>query len=58
VLVALVGLLAIREREAVADTEGTRRTEAESFARILRALSRSVLMRSSRPSSKSWVPHR
>ena len=42
VLVALVGLLAIREREAVADTEGTRRTEAESFARILRALSRSV----------------
>ncbi len=28
-LVALVGLLAIREREAVADTEGTRRTEAE-----------------------------
>ena len=41
-LVALVGLLAIREREAVADTEGTRRTEAESFARILRALSRSV----------------
>ncbi|HEY4190125.1 MAG TPA: GGDEF domain-containing protein [Candidatus Limnocylindrales bacterium] len=42
VLVALVGLLAIREREAVADTEGSRRTEAESFARILRALSRSV----------------
>ena len=41
-LVALVGLLAIREREAVADTEGSRRTEAESFARILRALSRSV----------------
>jgi diguanylate cyclase (GGDEF)-like protein len=42
VLVVLVGLLAVREREAVADTEGTRRTEAESFARILRALSRSV----------------
>ena len=42
VLVVLVGLLAFREREAVADTEGTRRTEAESFARILRALSRSV----------------
>jgi diguanylate cyclase (GGDEF)-like protein len=42
VLVLLVGLLAFREREAVADTEGTRRTEAESFARILRALSRSV----------------
>ncbi len=41
-LVGLVGLLAIREREAVADTEGSRRTEAESFARILRALSRSV----------------
>ena len=42
VLVVLVGLLAFREREAVADTEGTRRTEAESFARILRALARSV----------------
>ncbi len=42
VLVVLVGLLAFREREAVADTEGTRRTEAESFARILSALSRSV----------------
>ncbi len=41
-LVALVGLLAIRERERVVDTEGSRRTEAESFARILRALSRSV----------------
>jgi len=41
-LVGLVGLLAIREREAVADTEGTRRTEAESFARILRGLARSV----------------
>ena len=48
VLVALVGLLAIREREAVADTEGTRRTEAESFARILRALSRSGLARRDR----------
>jgi diguanylate cyclase len=41
-LVGLVGLAAIREREAVADTEGTRRTEAESFARILRGLARSV----------------
>ncbi len=41
-LVALVGLLAIRERERVVDAEGSRRTEAESFARILRALSRSV----------------
>jgi diguanylate cyclase (GGDEF)-like protein len=41
-LVALVGLAAVREREAVVDSEGTRRTEAESFARILRALARSV----------------
>lgn len=42
VLVALVGLAAIREREEVAGMEGTRRTEAESFARILRGLARSV----------------
>jgi diguanylate cyclase (GGDEF)-like protein len=42
VLVALVGLAAIREREEVAGLEGTRRTEAESFARILRGLARSV----------------
>ncbi len=42
VLVGLVGLAAIREREAVAGSEGTRRTEAESFARILRGLARSV----------------
>lgn len=41
-LVALVGLAAIREREAVAGSEGSRRTEAESFARILRGLARSV----------------
>jgi len=41
-LVGLVGLAAIREREAVAGSEGTRRTEAESFARILRGLARSV----------------
>ncbi len=41
-LVALVGLAAVREREVAAGTEGTRRTEAESFARILRALARSV----------------
>jgi len=41
-LVALVGLAAIREREEVAGLEGTRRTEAESFARILRGLARSV----------------
>ena len=42
VLVALVGFAAVRDREAVADTEATRRTEAESFARILRGLARSV----------------
>lgn len=41
-LVALVGLAAIRERDGVAEAEGTRRTEAESFARVLRGLSRSV----------------
>ena len=41
-LVALVGLAAIREREAVAGFEGNRRTEAESFARILRGLARSA----------------
>jgi hypothetical protein len=41
-LVALVGLAAVREREDVVGTEGTRRTEAESFARILRGLARSV----------------
>ncbi|OGO59435.1 MAG: hypothetical protein A2V85_08990 [Chloroflexi bacterium RBG_16_72_14] len=41
-LVALLGLAAVREREEVAGLEGTRRTEAESFARILRGLARSV----------------
>ena len=41
-LVALVGLAAVREREAVAGLEGNRRTEAESFARILRGLARSA----------------
>ena len=41
-LVALVGIAAARERDEVAGLEGTRRTEAESFARILRGLSRSV----------------
>jgi len=41
-LVAMVGLAAVREREVVAGTEGTRRSEAESFARILRGLARSV----------------
>jgi diguanylate cyclase (GGDEF)-like protein len=41
-LVALVAIAAVRERGNVVDAEGTRRTEAESFARILRGLSRSV----------------
>lgn len=42
VLISLVGLAAAREREQVAGVEGSRRTEAESFARILRGLARSV----------------
>ncbi len=42
VLVGLVGLAAAQEREEVAGLEGTRRNEAESFARILRGLARSV----------------
>lgn len=42
VLVAMVGLAAASERGRVAEGEGSRRTEAESFARILRGLSRSV----------------
>jgi len=44
-LLALVGLVAasaVRERDRVVEGEGTRRSEAESFARILRGLSRSV----------------
>lgn len=41
-LVGLVGLAALLERETVTLTEGGRRSEAESFARILRGLSRSV----------------
>ncbi len=41
-LLALVGFAAVREREEVVGLEGTRRTEAESFARILRGLARSV----------------
>ncbi len=41
-LVAVVALAAARERGRVAEGEGSRRTEAESFARILRGLSRSV----------------
>ncbi len=42
VLVGLVGLAAVRERDVVAGAEGSRRGEAESFARILRGLARSV----------------
>jgi diguanylate cyclase (GGDEF)-like protein len=42
VLISLVGLAAAREREQVAGVEGSRRTEAESFSRILRGLARSV----------------
>ncbi len=41
-LVAAVAFAAMRERGRVVGSEGTRRTEAESFARILRGLSRSV----------------
>jgi diguanylate cyclase (GGDEF)-like protein len=41
VLVGVAGYVAVREQEA-AGIEGTRRTEAESFARILRGLARSV----------------
>jgi len=41
-LVVLVGLAAVTERAGVAAEEGGRRTEAESFARILRGLARSV----------------
>jgi diguanylate cyclase (GGDEF)-like protein len=40
-LVGLAGIASVREQEA-AGIEGTRRTEAESFARILRGLARSV----------------
>jgi len=45
VVLALIGVVAaaaVRERGRVVDMEGTRRSEAESFARILRGLSRSV----------------
>ncbi len=42
VLVAMVGLAAASERGRAAEGEGSRRTEAASFARILRGLSRSV----------------
>ncbi|MEO5964011.1 MAG: GGDEF domain-containing protein [Candidatus Limnocylindrales bacterium] len=41
-LVALVGVAAIHEREVIVGAEGSRRSEAESFARILRGLARSV----------------
>ncbi len=41
-LVALVGVAAVTERAGVAAEEGGRRSEAESFARILRGLARSV----------------
>ncbi len=41
-LMGVVAIAAIRERDNVVDSEGSRRTEAESFARILRGLSRSV----------------
>ena len=41
-LVVIVGFAAIRHREAVAALEVGRREEAESFARILSSLSRSV----------------
>ena len=42
VLLVLVGVAGTAEREEVAGQEGSRRTEAESFARILRGLARSV----------------
>jgi diguanylate cyclase (GGDEF)-like protein len=42
VVVGLLGLAAVREREDVDGSAGSRRTEAESFARILRGLARSV----------------
>ncbi|MCJ7710355.1 MAG: hypothetical protein MUQ32_05930, partial [Chloroflexi bacterium] len=41
-LVGLLGIAALREREDVAGSAASRRTEAESFARILRGLARSV----------------
>jgi len=41
-LLVVVGIAAIRHREAVAALESGRRAEAESFARILSGLSRSV----------------
>jgi diguanylate cyclase (GGDEF)-like protein len=42
VLIVVVGLAAIRHRLAVQELESSRRLEAESFARILQGLSRSI----------------
>ncbi|HEY3334181.1 MAG TPA: GGDEF domain-containing protein [Candidatus Limnocylindrales bacterium] len=42
VLLGLVGVASTRERDEVVGQEGSRRTEAESFSRILRGLARSV----------------
>jgi diguanylate cyclase (GGDEF)-like protein len=42
VLIAVVGVAAVRHRVAVQDLEAGRRAEAESFARILQGLSRSI----------------
>ena len=41
-LIVVVGFAAVRHRVAVQDLEAGRRTEAESFARILQGLSRSI----------------
>jgi diguanylate cyclase (GGDEF)-like protein len=41
-LIVIVGFTAVRHRMAVEELESSRRTEAESFARILQGLSRSV----------------
>jgi diguanylate cyclase (GGDEF)-like protein len=42
VLVGVLGLMSLRDLEEATSVEGNRFTEAESFARILRGLSRSV----------------
>ena len=42
VLVGAFGFVALRDEGEIAGTEGSRRSEAESFARILRGLARSV----------------
>ena len=42
ILIAVVGFAAVRHRIAVQDLEAGRRGEAESFARILQGLSRSI----------------